>query len=219
MRKRGVTGIRGQLEGIFMFTMLLVLISFALILVFYIPAVPIGNGGEQPFVTSTFLDAMRVNSAYVNLVGPLNVSILSVPGTVYKFESEQMIIFEYSSVSDAAKDAVRISGNGSTIDDREFVWQASPHFYLSGRILVLYLGSSQQSLALLSYVLGQPFIGAPIQFNTACSVNNPCPGPKDICVAFLGDTLCLDKDPCTLCGTGRSCKKVGYFPIEVVCSK
>ena len=208
----------GQLENLFTFLMLLILVSFALILVYFIPAIPVGSTDIQPFTTSSFIDSMQLNGAAISKVGPLNISLFSVPGTVYTLEGEQIILFQYDSLSNAARDAALISGNGSIINGKEYAWQATPHFYLSGQLMVLYLGSTERSLALLSYVVGQPFTGAPVSFVSACSLSDPCPAKNDTCVAFLGDTLCLDKDPCTLCGSDHSCKKIGSFPVQVICS-
>lgn len=207
----------GQFDAVFTILIIAILCSALIFVGYYMPGIPIGTGSSQVMTRAVFIDTIRFNGGYTTYAGPLNISLLSVPGYVHTIDSDQIIIFEYDSGSELTRDAARISANGSTIDKKQYAWQGAPHFYKSGRVLVLYLGSNQRTLALLSYVLGQPFIGAPITFNAACSITNRCPG-TEVCVAFIGDTLCLNKDPCTLCGDGGSCKKFGSYPVEVVCS-
>jgi len=47
------------------------------------------------------------------------------------------------------------SGNATTVVD----WVAPPHFFLKGRVLVIYLGSDATIVSLLSGVLGSQFAG------------------------------------------------------------
>lgn len=77
-------------------------------------------------------------------------------------------IYEYDAASASEADAQHISADGTT-----FRWQgldgsghivtvdfnAPPHWYKGGRILVLYVGSDTAIEALLVQQLGQPFAG------------------------------------------------------------
>ncbi len=69
-------------------------------------------------------------------------------------------LFEYGSASAASADAKQIrpdgSGNANTIVD----WVAPPHFFLKGRVMVIYVGGDQAVVRLLQGILGPQFAGA-----------------------------------------------------------
>lgn len=77
-------------------------------------------------------------------------------------------VFEYRTTAGASLDAARISTDGSTINAGlgplggsaaavDFI--APPHWFHSGRVIVLYVGRDTGMLALLRATLGAPFAG------------------------------------------------------------
>jgi hypothetical protein len=77
-------------------------------------------------------------------------------------------VFEYRTTFEASYDASRISADGSTFRGGlgplggqaaavEFI--APPHWFRSGRVVVLYVGQQGDLLALLRQVLGPQFVG------------------------------------------------------------
>lgn len=71
-------------------------------------------------------------------------------------ESGEAQIYEYASESAAADDAARVNRDGS-IGTSMPMWIAPPHFFRSGSLLVIYLGSDETTLAVLRSALGTPF--------------------------------------------------------------
>ena len=67
-------------------------------------------------------------------------------------------LFEYGSAGAAATDARRVRADGS-IATAIIDWIAPPHFYLKGRVLVIYVGSDSAVISLLQSVLGPQFAG------------------------------------------------------------
>lgn len=67
-------------------------------------------------------------------------------------------VFEYGDSESAAADAAEIGpdGNPSTT---MISWLATPHFYRSDHLIVLYVGDDQAVVDLLSTLLGPPFAG------------------------------------------------------------
>jgi len=55
--------------------------------------------------------------------------------------------------------ASTISPDGSTVNGRAVDWPATPHFFTSGRVIVLYLGDNTQVLLAISDVMGAQFAG------------------------------------------------------------
>ena len=83
----------------------------------------------------------------------------SVPGRIININGEALQVFEYRKPSAASADARRVSSDGTTIGISKPTWMATPHFFKSGKLIVLYLGGNQTILDLLRTVLGSQFAG------------------------------------------------------------
>ena len=70
-----------------------------------------------------------------------------------------MQVFEYGSAAEAQEEAARVSPDGSSVGTTIITWVSTPHFYRSGKIIVVYVGSSRELLSLLESVLGPQFAG------------------------------------------------------------
>jgi hypothetical protein len=68
---------------------------------------------------------------------------------------EPLQVFEFANAATAAAETRRV-GDGATTSA---AWIAPPHFYHRGRLIVLYVGSDQSMLDVLTAVLGLPFAG------------------------------------------------------------
>jgi len=68
-------------------------------------------------------------------------------------------VFEYATPSAAAADASRVSDDGNTIGTSKPTWMGTPHFFKSGKVMVLYLGRNQTIVDLLRTVLSNQFAG------------------------------------------------------------
>ncbi len=81
--------------------------------------------------------------------------------------AEQLQAYVYDDPALAAADAQRVqpdtSARWTEPDGREttatFVWVAPPHFFQEGRVFVLYAGTDQTVLAILTELLGPQFAG------------------------------------------------------------
>lgn len=65
-------------------------------------------------------------------------------------------VFEYASVAAAESDAANVSPDGSVVGSTIITWIGPPHFYRTGRLIVLYAGSADAVLGPLETVLGPP---------------------------------------------------------------
>jgi hypothetical protein len=66
-------------------------------------------------------------------------------------------VFEYPSVAAADRDAAKVSRDGSAVGSTMITWVGPPHFFKSGRLIVVYAGSDAAVLQPLEAVLGPPF--------------------------------------------------------------
>ena len=126
--------------------------------------VPQSHGGPVQDQVS-LIDALR-KSVTVDITGTLAQPFLHPDsGTTIRLSGGTLTapadvqLFEYSSASAAAADAHQIRADGSiatTIVD----WVAPPHFFLKGRVLVIYVGKDPAVVTLLTSVLGPQFAGS-----------------------------------------------------------
>ena len=83
----------------------------------------------------------------------------SVTGQVFKVNGEDVQVFEYSNQVTAEAEAAVVSADGSSIGTSLPFWVAPPHFYKTGRIIVLYIGENTEVIDVLVSVLGAQFAG------------------------------------------------------------
>ncbi len=69
-------------------------------------------------------------------------------------------LFEYASAADAGADAHQIRADGSGTATTIVDWVAPPHFFLKGRVLVIYAGNDPAVVSLLGSLLGPQFAGS-----------------------------------------------------------
>jgi hypothetical protein len=70
-----------------------------------------------------------------------------------------MKAFEYSSATRADEDAAVVTPEGQPTPLVMFGWIDVPHFYKSGRLIVLFIGCNGHTLEALENLLGRPFAG------------------------------------------------------------
>ena len=70
-----------------------------------------------------------------------------------------MQVFEYVSEEEAIQEVMKVSADGSSVGTTMITWIDSPHFYQSGKIIVLYVGNTPEVIEILTEVLGPQFAG------------------------------------------------------------
>jgi hypothetical protein len=83
----------------------------------------------------------------------------SVPARILNIDGVSVQVFQYSLLSAASKEAAVVNSDGMTIGTSKPSWMAPPHFFRSGRLIVLYVGNEQSILMLLQGALGNQFAG------------------------------------------------------------
>ena len=140
---------------------LVVLIGF---LVAACGSVPQSHGGPVQDQVS-LIDALR-RSATVDISGsvaqpflhPRSGTTIRMSGSALNAPAD-LQLFEYASASAASADAHQIRADGSGTATAIVDWVAPPHFYVKGRVLVIYVGSDPAMLSLLQSLLGPQFAG------------------------------------------------------------
>ena len=81
---------------------------------------------------------------------------LSVRGQILRVDHQDVQVFEYRSVRSAELDAQKITDTRAT---SLAMWIAPPHFFRSGRLIVLYVGEDSSVLEALTELLGPQLAG------------------------------------------------------------
>lgn len=80
-------------------------------------------------------------------------------GRIITANGQDLQVFEYETVEAMESDASQVAPDGSSVGTSMVLWVEPPHFYKTGRIIVLYLGTDPAILDLLDEVIGPQFAG------------------------------------------------------------
>ena len=127
---------------------------------------PQSHGGPVQDQVS-LIDALRSKNVTVDISGTVSQPFLNPQsGTTVRLSGGALPIaadaqlFEYASASAASSDAKKIQPDGSGTSTTRISWVVPPHFFLKGRVMVLYVGSDSAVLGLLQSLLGPQFAGS-----------------------------------------------------------
>jgi hypothetical protein len=84
----------------------------------------------------------------------------SVSGKIFSINEEGVQVFEYASASAAEDQAKRVTPDGMTIGTSKPSWMAPPHFFMSGKSILLYVGTTESILKVLQASFGRQFAGS-----------------------------------------------------------
>jgi len=96
----------------------------------------------------------------VQLGEEISQPFFTVKGNLLHVNNETLRIFTYENSESATMEAGKISNDGESIEGHALDWPAKPHFYASGRIIVLYLGEDIELMHFLEQILEPQFAGA-----------------------------------------------------------
>jgi hypothetical protein len=121
-----------------------------------------GSSAVQPseLTSDALVRALQQQGATLNRAGSLPQSsypFLSVGAQLLQVNSADIQVFEYASATRADSDASKVSPTGTPIGQSQVSWMDTPHFYKRDRVIVLYVGHSDDVLRMLEAVLGEPF--------------------------------------------------------------
>ena len=122
-----------------------------------------GDGPSSPdsiaFDLSALIQGLRGQGATVESIGSVAQPFFSVTGQILRVNGEDVQAFEYATEAEARAEAASVSADGFTIGTTMVGWVATPHFYLMGSVIALYVGDNQAVLAPLQAVMGARFAG------------------------------------------------------------
>ena len=103
------------------------------------------------------IGSLRAAGAKVVQEQRLRQPFFDVDARLLMVDGEGVQVFEYGNATIAAKQAARVSSDGSQVGTSKPLWVEPPHFYRKGRLLVLYLGEDAKIRERLACLLGPAF--------------------------------------------------------------
>lgn len=103
---------------------------------------------------------LRANGANAKLTAErVRQPFFSIPGRIININDEGVQVFKFANASAAEAQAKGVAPDGMTIGTSKPAWMAPPHFFKSGKLIVLYVGANQSILQVLQTTLGSQFAG------------------------------------------------------------
>jgi len=107
----------------------------------------------------TLVTRLTAEGAVIEKGAEISQPFFSVPARTGTINGEDLQVFEYLSEKTVDEDASTVSRSGSSIGTNMVSWIQPPHFYKSGKIIVIYLGSNRDIMNILEDILGTQFAG------------------------------------------------------------
>ncbi len=129
---------------------------------------PLGFGipaEEEPAVTSEIYDldsllaALDAEGLEPEVVDTLSQPFFEVDATIVTITTGEMQVYEFADEQRAQDAAALVAPDGASIGTSMVNWIATPHFYRSGPMIVIYLGFDDATASTLSSLLGEQFAG------------------------------------------------------------
>jgi hypothetical protein len=118
---------------------------------------------------SNLLSTLRTSpsSTLFAETGEISQPFFGVRGRIVNAYGGDIQVFEYETPEAMEAESRYVSPDGYTFKTSSRVtsveWIAPPHFYKTGRVIVIYLGIDAQITSLLETALGKQFAGSPPQ--------------------------------------------------------
>lgn len=105
------------------------------------------------------VESLQDAGAIVEPTGNGNQPFFTPQGQVITVDGQDVQVFEYSTAAGAKAEADLVSPDGTSVGTSMMTWIATPHFYKSGRLIVLYVGDLSDTITILNGALGPQFAG------------------------------------------------------------
>jgi len=119
--------------------------------------------GEEPNQMATnyasLVDNLKSTGASVEIGESVSQPFFTTQGQVIKLSGEDIQVFEYMNEEEAIKESMQVSKDGSSVGTTMISWIDTPHFYQTGKIIILYVGNNPEMIEILSEVIGPQFAG------------------------------------------------------------
>jgi hypothetical protein len=126
-----------------------------------VTTVPVTASTESLVVEdrASLIAALQAAGATLEVGDSISQDFFSPEGSIIMVNGAEIQAFEYASADAMETEASEVAPDGGAIGTSMVSWMDAPHFYKTGRIIALYVGSDQTVLDLLEMVVGPQFAG------------------------------------------------------------
>ena len=119
---------------------------------------PVSHGGPVRDHVS-LVDTLRAQGLTVEPTGPISQPFFPIPGQTLQVNGQDVQVFEFGDSSSAESQVKEISSDGMTIGNTVVQWISPPHFFSTGKIIVLYVGTDPTLIHELEMAMGKQVAG------------------------------------------------------------
>lgn len=119
---------------------------------------------DVTFTLADLAEVMFARDIPIEVGEQEDVGYFPVPVRHFTVFDEDVLVFEFVGPNTAEAVASTVSPDGSTVNGRPIDWPATPHFYLSGQVIALYLGDSIDVILAIEQIMGPQFAGGELPF-------------------------------------------------------
>ena len=138
-----------------------------LIILFTPPVFQSSPDSPEPTISYTskvgnyenLVSRLSAEGAVIEQGDEITQPFFSAKGETATINGDDIQVYEYLSEKTVDEEAATVSSSGSSIGANMVGWIKPPHFYKSGKIIVIYLGSNADTINLLEELLGPQFAG------------------------------------------------------------
>ena len=106
-----------------------------------IPATPSPSvQGDPTEGQASLMNDLQSAGMDVEMGEAVEQPFFAVNGRIIKVNTTDVQVFEYQSAEAMETEAAQISADGGSVGTSMISWMATPHFFKSGSVLVLYVG-------------------------------------------------------------------------------
>ncbi len=150
-------------------------ILFTVFMLVWVACTP-SSATPQPSEYDSLVENIRAAGGVVTPNGEITQPFLSVEGKIIKVDGQDIQVFEYASIQVASNDAALVSPDGSSAGTTMISWISAPHFYKSGKLIVIYIGTETSVIGILENVLGAQFAGRTTALRPEVNILEPSDG-------------------------------------------
>lgn len=95
----------------------------------------------------------------------LQPPLTPAPGDPFSVDAQRLTadghelgVYEYVDASSRERDSSTILADGWSVNGTQVEWTGAPHFWIRGRVVILYLGSDAEVIAMVTAAIGPPAI-------------------------------------------------------------
>lgn len=107
----------------------------------------------------SLLAALEAEGLEPKVVDTLSQPFFEVDATIVTLTTGEMQVYEFADEQAAQDAADMVAPDGTSIGTTSMMWMASPHFYRSGSLIVIYIGFDDPTASTLESLLGEQFAG------------------------------------------------------------